>query len=83
MLSLLPKAENYTYIPKDYVIPEDAAYFHVTTNNTIYGTQLHEIPKSPVPIVSDMSSDIFSRPINVADFGLIYAGAQKIWARQE
>jgi len=71
------KESNYTYIPKDYVIPEDSAYFHITTNNTIYGTELHEIPKSPVPIVSDMSSDIFSRPINVEDFGLIYAGAQK------
>ena len=71
------KESNYTYVPKDYVIPEDAAYFHVTTNNTIYGTELLEIPKSPVPLVSDMSSDIFSRVINVADFGLIYAGAQK------
>ena len=71
------KESNYTYIPKDYVIPADAAYFHVTTNNTIYGTELHEIPKSPVPLVSDMSSDIFSRVINIADFGLIYAGAQK------
>lgn len=71
------KESNYTYVPKDYVIPEDAAYFHVTTNNTIYGTELLEIPKSPVPMVSDMSSDIFSRVINVADFGLIYAGAQK------
>lgn len=71
------KEANYTYIPKDYTIPEDAAYFHITTNNTIYGTELHDIPKSPVPLVSDMSSDIFSRPINVADFGLIYAGAQK------
>lgn len=71
------KEANYTYIPKDYVIPQDAAYFHCTSNNTIFGTELHEFPKSPVPIVSDMSSDIFSRPINVADFGLIYAGAQK------
>jgi phosphoserine aminotransferase len=71
------KESNYTYVPKDYVIPEDAAYFHVTTNNTIYGTELLEIPKSPVPLVSDMSSDIFSRVIDVADFGLIYAGAQK------
>lgn len=71
------KESNYTYVPKDYIIPEDAAYFHVTTNNTIYGTELMEIPKSPVPLVSDMSSDIFSRVINVADFGLIYAGAQK------
>ncbi len=71
------KAENYSFIPQNYTIPDDAAYFHITTNNTIYGTQLHNIPKSPMPMVSDMSSDIFSRPINVADFGLIYAGAQK------
>jgi phosphoserine aminotransferase len=71
------KEANYTYIPKDYIIPEDAAYFHCTSNNTIYGTELHQFPKSPVPVVCDMSSDIFSRPINVADFGLIYAGAQK------
>lgn len=71
------KESNYTFVPKDYTIPADAAYFHVTTNNTIYGTELHKIPKSPVPLVSDMSSDIFSRVIDVADFGLIYAGAQK------
>jgi phosphoserine aminotransferase len=71
------KADNFTYIPKDYTIPADAAYFHITSNNTIYGTQLQEFPKSPVPVVCDMSSDIFSRKINVADFGLIYAGAQK------
>lgn len=71
------KEDNYTYIPKGYEIPADAAYFHVTTNNTIFGTELHEVPSSPVPLISDMSSDIFSRQINVADFGLIYAGAQK------
>jgi len=71
------KESNYTYIPKDYTIPTDAAYFHVTSNNTIYGTQLHKFPKSPIPMVCDMSSDIFSRKVNVADFGLIYAGAQK------
>jgi phosphoserine aminotransferase len=71
------KDANFTYIPKDYTIPADAAYFHITSNNTIYGTQLQEFPKSPVPVVCDMSSDIFSRKINVADFGLIYAGAQK------
>jgi phosphoserine aminotransferase len=71
------KDKNFTYIPKDYTIPADAAYFHITSNNTIYGTQLHTFPKSPVPVVCDMSSDIFSRKINVADFGLIYAGAQK------
>lgn len=71
------KAENYTFIPKDYQIPEDSAYFHYTSNNTIYGTELMETPKTTVPLVCDMSSDIFSRKINVADFDLIYAGAQK------
>jgi phosphoserine aminotransferase len=71
------KEANFTYIPKDYEIPADAAYFHITSNNTIYGTQLQQFPASPVPLVCDMSSDIFSRKINVADFGLIYAGAQK------
>lgn len=71
------KEKNFTYIPKNYTIPADAAYFHITSNNTIYGTQLQEFPKSPVPVVCDMSSDIFSRKINVSDFGLIYAGAQK------
>ncbi|HEY8781769.1 MAG TPA: 3-phosphoserine/phosphohydroxythreonine transaminase [Mucilaginibacter sp.] len=71
------RESNFTYIPNDYKIPADAAYFHMTSNNTIYGTQSQGFPKSPVPIVCDMSSDIFSRKINVADFGLIYAGAQK------
>src|SRR6201996_6142349 len=71
------KDKNYTYIPTNYKIPEDAAYFHITSNNTIYGTQMQSFPKSPVPLVCDMSSDIFSRKVNVADFGLIYAGAQK------
>ncbi|MEY3678221.1 MAG: 3-phosphoserine/phosphohydroxythreonine transaminase [Bacteroidota bacterium] len=71
------KDQNYTFIPKDYKIPNDAAYFHCTSNNTIYGTELHNFPKSPIPVVCDMSSDIFSRQVNVADFGLIYAGAQK------
>lgn len=71
------KESNFTYIPKDFEIPADAAYFHITSNNTIYGTQLQEFFKSPVPMIADMSSDIFSRKINVADFGLIYAGAQK------
>jgi phosphoserine aminotransferase len=71
------KESNYSYIPKDYKIPTDAAYFHITSNNTIYGTQMRSFPKSPIPMVCDMSSDIFSRKFNVADFGLIYAGAQK------
>lgn len=68
---------NYNYIPKAYSVPSDAAYFHYTSNNTIYGTEIFETPKTGVPIVADMSSDILSRNINVADFGLIYAGAQK------
>ncbi|OCX53488.1 phosphoserine transaminase [Mucilaginibacter sp. PPCGB 2223] len=71
------KENNYRSIPTDYEIPADAAYFHITSNNTIYGTQLQQFPKSPVPLICDMSSDIFSRVVNVADFGLIYAGAQK------
>lgn len=71
------KDANYTFVPKDFEIPADAAYFHCTSNNTIFGTELFDFPKTSVPIVSDMSSDIFSREINVADFGIIYAGAQK------
>ncbi|NCD71911.1 3-phosphoserine/phosphohydroxythreonine transaminase [Mucilaginibacter agri] len=71
------KESNFTYIPKDFTVPSDAAYLHLTSNNTIYGTQLHEFPASPIPVVCDMSSDIFSRKVNVADFGIIYAGAQK------
>ena len=55
--------DGYTYIPKDYVIPEDAEYFHITTNNTIYGTELHSDPEVNVPLIADMSSDIFSRPL--------------------
>ncbi len=71
------KDANYTFIPKDYVIPTDADYFHYTTNNTIYGTEIRKDPTSPVPLIADMSSDIFSRPIDVAKYDLIYAGAQK------
>jgi len=69
--------DNYTYIPKNYVVPADADYFHVTTNNTIYGTELHADLDSPVPMVADMSSDIFSRPVDVSKYELIYGGAQK------
>jgi phosphoserine aminotransferase len=69
--------KNFTYIPKDYSIPTDADYIHFTSNNTIYGTQFHEFPKTDLPLVCDMSSDIFSKVINVAYFDLIYAGAQK------
>jgi phosphoserine aminotransferase len=71
------KDANFNYIPQNYSIPADNAYFHCTSNNTIFGTQLHNFPASPIPVACDMSSDIFSRTINVADFGLIYAGAQK------
>ena len=69
--------KNFSYIPKGYTIPEDADYFHITTNNTIYGTELHEDINSPVPLVADMSSDIMSRPMDVSKYGLIYGGAQK------
>ena len=68
---------TYNYIPKGYAIPEDADYFHVTTNNTIYGTELHEDLESPVPMIADMSSDIFSRPVDVSKYICIYGGAQK------
>ncbi|TXG39413.1 3-phosphoserine/phosphohydroxythreonine transaminase [Seonamhaeicola maritimus] len=68
---------NFNYIPKGYDIPEDYDYFHCTSNNTIFGTQLKEFPNSPVPMVCDMSSDIFSRVIDYSQFDLIYAGAQK------
>lgn len=68
---------NYTFIPKDYEIPADADYFHITTNNTIYGTELREDLDSPVTLIADMSSDIFSRPIDVSKYGMIYGGAQK------
>ncbi|MFV8282309.1 3-phosphoserine/phosphohydroxythreonine transaminase [Christiangramia marina] len=71
------KDKNFNYIPKDYSIPEDADYFHCTSNNTIFGTQIKEFPNTDVPIVCDMSSDIFSRQLNFEDFDLIYAGAQK------
>lgn len=71
------KADNYTYIPKGYSIPEDATYLHLTSNNTIFGTQLAEYPETDVPLVCDMSSDMFSRPIPFDRFGIVYAGAQK------
>jgi len=69
--------KNFTYIPKDFTIPTDADYFHITTNNTIYGTELLTDLDSPVPLVADMSSDIFSRPVDISKYGLIYGGAQK------
>jgi phosphoserine aminotransferase len=71
------KEKNYTYIPKDYTVTSDVDYFHITTNNTIYGTQMREIPSVGVPLAADMSSDIFSRPVDVSKFDVIYAGAQK------
>ncbi|OYU95219.1 MAG: phosphoserine transaminase [Bacteroidetes bacterium B1(2017)] len=69
--------KNFNYIPKDYTIPSDAAYYHCTSNNTIYGTEMFEFPESPVPMICDMSSDIFSRPFDATKFDMIYAGAQK------
>jgi phosphoserine aminotransferase len=71
------KPENYNFIPKDYSIPTDADYFHCTSNNTIFGTQMQSFPKTNVPLVCDMSSDIFSRVLDFSQFDLIYAGAQK------
>ncbi|MCB4808123.1 3-phosphoserine/phosphohydroxythreonine transaminase [Tamlana sp. 62-3] len=71
------KDANYNYIPKGYEIPEDYDYFHCTSNNTIFGTQMKEFPNSPIPMVCDMSSDIFSRSLDFSKFDLIYAGAQK------
>jgi phosphoserine aminotransferase len=71
------KESNYTFIPKDFAVPNDAKYFHITTNNTIYGTQWQSIPKTSNVLVADMSSDILSRVLDFNSFGLIYAGAQK------
>ncbi len=69
--------KNFTYVPKNYSIPADADYFHITTNNTIYGTELRTDPLSPVPLIADMSSDIMSRPVDISKYALIYGGAQK------
>jgi len=71
------KDANFSYIPKEYDIPSDADYFHITTNNTIFGTEIRKDIDSPIPLVADMSSDIFSRPIDISKYGLIYGGAQK------
>lgn len=71
------KEDNYKHIPKGFEIPSDADYIHYTSNNTIFGTQFKSFPKSSIPVICDMSSDIFSKEINVADYDLIYAGAQK------
>ena len=69
--------KNFTYIPKNFTIPTDADYLHITSNNTIYGTELLKDIDSPIPVIADMSSDIFSRPIDVSKYGMIYGGAQK------
>ncbi len=69
--------KNFSYIPKGYQIPADLDYFHITTNNTIYGTEIHEDMDSPVNLVADMSSDIMSRPVDVSKYAMIYGGAQK------
>ena len=69
--------KNYTYIPKGWTIPTDVDYFHITTNNTIYGTEIREDFDSPVPLIADMSSDILSRPVDVSKYAMIYGGAQK------
>ncbi|MBR5190184.1 MAG: 3-phosphoserine/phosphohydroxythreonine transaminase, partial [Paludibacteraceae bacterium] len=69
--------KTYSYIPKDYVIPTDADYFHITTNNTIYGTEIRYDMDCPIDLVADMSSDIMSRPVDVSKYAMIYGGAQK------
>ncbi|MFZ1530235.1 MAG: 3-phosphoserine/phosphohydroxythreonine transaminase [Ferruginibacter sp.] len=71
------KDKNYTYIPKDFAVPNDAKYFHITTNNTIYGTQWQQVPRTSNSMVADMSSDILSRVLDFNAFDLVYAGAQK------
>jgi phosphoserine aminotransferase len=71
------KEKLFNYFPKNYSVPSDADYFHITTNNTIYGTELKKDIDSKIPLVADMSSDIFSRPVDVSKYSLIYGGAQK------
>lgn len=71
------KEKLFNYIPKKYSIPEDADYFHITTNNTIYGTEIKKDMDVKIPLVADMSSDIFSRPVDISKYSLIYGGAQK------
>ena len=71
------KEKLFNYIPKNYVIPADADYFHITTNNTIYGTEIKKDLDVKIPLVADMSSDIFSRPVDISKYSLIYGGAQK------
>jgi len=69
--------DKYSHIPKNYELPTTGDYFHLQSNNTIFGTQLKEFPNTDLPLVCDMSSDMFSRPIDASKFGIIYAGAQK------
>jgi phosphoserine aminotransferase len=71
------KEKNFNYIPKGYSIPSDIDYFHITSNNTIFGTQIKDFPETDAPVICDMSSDIFSRQIDFTYFDIIYAGAQK------
>lgn len=71
------KDRNFNYIPKNYVVPSDVDYLHITTNNTIFGTEIKNDPDVKVPLVADMSSDIFSRPVDVSKYSIIYGGAQK------
>lgn len=71
------KDRNYNYIPKDYTVPSDVDYFHYTSNNTIYGTEIRKDPEVGVRMICDMSSDIFSRPVDISKYDLIYGGAQK------
>lgn len=71
------KDKNHSYIPKNFTVPSDCKYLHITSNNTVEGTQWHDFPKTDVPLIADMSSDIFHRPLNFKNFSLIYAGAQK------
>ena len=71
------KDGNFNYIPKGFEVPKDLDYLHLTTNNTIFGTQYKILPDTEVPLVADMSSDIFSRPFNYSKFDMFYAGAQK------
>lgn len=77
VLQVSSSDKNYSYIPKGYVIPSDVDYMHITTNNTIFGTEIRTDIDSPVPLVADMSSDILSRPIDISKYVLIYGGAQK------
>ena len=77
------KSENYNHIPKNYTIPSDADYFHCTSNNTIFGTQMKSFPDVSMPLVCDMSSDIFSRSLDFSKFDIIYEVLKKTWDQQE